>query len=65
MLQAALVLARLRSHLGRSLVLVAVVGVATTAAQRLLAMRDGRVVDDVRLDGGTGTARALRDLIET
>jgi ABC-type lipoprotein export system ATPase subunit len=38
--------------------------VATTAAQRLLAMRDGRVVDDVRLDGGTGTARALHDLIE-
>jgi putative ABC transport system ATP-binding protein len=39
--------------------------VATTAAQRLLAMRDGRVVDDVRLDGGTGTARALHDLIES
>ena len=39
--------------------------VATTAAQRLLAMRDGRVVDDVRLDGGTGTARALRDLIQS
>jgi putative ABC transport system ATP-binding protein len=38
--------------------------VATTAAQRLLAMRDGRVVDDVRLDGGTGAARALQDLIE-
>jgi putative ABC transport system ATP-binding protein len=37
---------------------------ATTAAQRLLAMRDGRVVDDVRLDGGTGAARALQDLIE-
>jgi putative ABC transport system ATP-binding protein len=37
----------------------------TTAAQRLLAMRDGRVVDDVRLDGGTGTARALRDLIQS
>jgi hypothetical protein len=28
-------------------------------------MRDGRVVDDVRLDGGTGTARALHDLIES
>jgi ABC-type lipoprotein export system ATPase subunit len=39
--------------------------VATTAAQRLLAIRDGRVVDDVRLDGGTGTARALHDLIES
>jgi putative ABC transport system ATP-binding protein len=39
--------------------------VATTAGQRLLAMRDGRVVDDVRLDGGTGATRALRDLIET
>jgi putative ABC transport system ATP-binding protein len=39
--------------------------VATTAAQRLLAMRDGSVVDDVRLDGGTGTARALHDLIES
>jgi putative ABC transport system ATP-binding protein len=38
--------------------------VATTAAQRLLSMRDGRVVDDVRLDGGTGAARALQDLIE-
>jgi putative ABC transport system ATP-binding protein len=38
--------------------------VATTVAQRLLAMRDGRVVDDVRLDGGTGAARALQDLIE-
>jgi putative ABC transport system ATP-binding protein len=39
--------------------------VATTAGQRLLAMRDGRVVDDVHLDGGTGATRALRDLIET
>jgi ABC-type lipoprotein export system ATPase subunit len=39
--------------------------VATTAGQRLLAMRDGRVVDDVRLDGGTGATRALQDLIET
>jgi putative ABC transport system ATP-binding protein len=39
--------------------------VATTAGQRLLAMRDGRVVDDVRLEGGTGATRALRDLIET
>jgi ABC-type lipoprotein export system ATPase subunit len=39
--------------------------VATTAGQRLLAMRDGRVVDNVRLDGGTGATRALRDLIET
>jgi putative ABC transport system ATP-binding protein len=39
--------------------------VATTAAQRLLAMRDGRVVDDVRLDGGSGATRALRDLIES
>ena len=38
--------------------------VATIAAQRLLAMRDGRVVDDVRLDGGTGATRALQDLIE-
>jgi putative ABC transport system ATP-binding protein len=34
--------------------------VATTAAQRLLSMRDGRVVDDVRLDGGTGAARRGR-----
>jgi ABC-type lipoprotein export system ATPase subunit len=39
--------------------------VATTAGQRLVAMRDGRVVDDLRLDGGTGATRALRDLIET
>jgi putative ABC transport system ATP-binding protein len=38
--------------------------VATTAAEGLLSMRDGRVVDDVRLDGGTGAARALKDLIE-
>jgi putative ABC transport system ATP-binding protein len=38
--------------------------VATIAAQRLVAMRDGRVVDDVRLDGGTGARRALQDLIE-
>jgi putative ABC transport system ATP-binding protein len=38
--------------------------VATIAAQRLVAMRDGRVVDDVRLDGGTGATRALQDLIE-
>ena len=38
--------------------------VATIAAQRLVAMRDGRVVDDVRLEGGTGTTRALQDLIE-
>jgi putative ABC transport system ATP-binding protein len=28
--------------------------VATIAAQRLVAMRDGRVADDIRLDGGTG-----------
>jgi ABC-type lipoprotein export system ATPase subunit len=38
--------------------------VATIAAQRLVAMRDGRVVDDIRLDGGTGASRALHDLIE-
>jgi ABC-type lipoprotein export system ATPase subunit len=38
--------------------------VATVAAQRLLSMRDGRVVDDVRLDGGTGATRALQDLLE-
>jgi putative ABC transport system ATP-binding protein len=37
--------------------------VATIAAPRLLAMRDGRVIDDVRLDGGTGASRALQDLI--
>jgi putative ABC transport system ATP-binding protein len=39
--------------------------VATTAAQRLLTMRDGRVVDDLRLDAGTDAARALQDLIES
>ena len=44
MLQAALVLARLRSHLGRSLVLVAVVGVATGIALSALAVL--RVADD-------------------
>jgi putative ABC transport system ATP-binding protein len=38
--------------------------VATIAARRLVAMRDGRVTDDVRLDGGTGASRALQDLIE-
>ena len=44
MLQTALVLARLRSHLGRSLVLVAVVGVATGIALSALAVL--RVADD-------------------
>ena len=44
MLQAALVLARLRSHLGRSLVLVAVVGVAAGIALSALAVL--RVADD-------------------
>jgi ABC-type lipoprotein release transport system permease subunit len=44
MLQASLVLARLRSHLGRSLVLVAVVAVATGIALSALAVL--RVADD-------------------
>jgi putative ABC transport system permease protein len=44
MLQAALVLARLRSHLGRSLVLVVVVGVAAGIALSALAVL--RVADD-------------------
>jgi putative ABC transport system permease protein len=44
MLQAALLLARLRSHLGRSLVLVAVVAVATGIALSALAVL--RVADD-------------------
>jgi putative ABC transport system permease protein len=44
MLQAALVLARLRSHLGRSLVLVAVIAVATGIALSALAVL--RVADD-------------------
>jgi putative ABC transport system ATP-binding protein len=55
-----------RSHAGGQTVVVVTHDprVATTAAQRLLSMRDGRVVDDVRLDGGTGAAWALLDLIE-
>jgi hypothetical protein len=44
MLQAALVLARLRSHLGRSLVLVVVVAVAAGIALSALAVL--RVADD-------------------
>jgi len=39
-------------------------GVATTSAQRLVSMRDGRVVDDIRLDSSTGPSRALRNLVE-
>jgi putative ABC transport system ATP-binding protein len=39
-------------------------GVATTAAERLLSMRDGRVVDDIRLDAGTGATQALRRLVQ-
>jgi putative ABC transport system ATP-binding protein len=61
------VLGLLRRFHGRGQTVVTVTHdprVATIAAQRLVAMRDGRVVDDVRLDGGTGASRALQDLIE-
>jgi ABC-type lipoprotein export system ATPase subunit len=61
------VLGLLRRFHGRGQTVVIVTHdprVATIAAQRLVAMRDGRVVDDVRLDGGTGASRALQDLIE-
>jgi putative ABC transport system ATP-binding protein len=36
-----------------------------TAAQRVLTMRDGRVVDETLLDGGTRRPLAMRDLIES
>jgi putative ABC transport system ATP-binding protein len=41
--------------------------VATTASERVLTMRDGCLVDDLRLGGGTsaGAPRALQDLLES
>ena len=62
MLQAALVLARLRSHLGRSLVLVVVVGVAAGIALSALAVL--RVADDPghpwRRPPAAGTSKSTR-----
>lgn len=49
---------------GQTIVLVTHDPRVATAADRLLSMRDGQVVDETRLTGGTFRAMALGDLLE-
>jgi putative ABC transport system ATP-binding protein len=49
---------------GRTIVVVTHDERVATAAQRILTLRDGRVVDETRLDSGTGPRLALGDLLE-
>jgi putative ABC transport system ATP-binding protein len=49
---------------GQTIVVVTHDERVATAAQRVLTMRDGRVVDETRLDGGTRARLAVGDLIE-
>jgi putative ABC transport system ATP-binding protein len=49
---------------GQTIVVVTHDERVATAAQRVLTMRDGRVVDETRLDGGTRPPLAVGDLVE-
>jgi putative ABC transport system ATP-binding protein len=49
---------------GQTIVVVTHDERVATAAQRVVTMRDGRVVDETRLDGGTRATLAVRDLVE-
>jgi len=50
---------------GRTIVVVTHDPRVATAAQRVVTMRDGQVVDEARLDGGTGRPLTLDRLIES
>lgn len=49
---------------GRTIVVVTHDERVATAAQRVVSLRDGRVVDETRLDRGTGRPLAVGDLVE-
>jgi putative ABC transport system ATP-binding protein len=49
---------------GQTIVVVTHDERVATAAQRVVSLRDGRVVDETRLDGGTGRPLTVGDLVE-
>jgi len=49
---------------GQTIVVVTHDERVATAAQRVVSLRDGRVVDETRLDGGTGRPLTVADLVE-
>ena len=49
---------------GQTIVVVTNDERVATAAQRVVSLRDGRVVDETRLDGGTGRPLTVADLVE-
>ena len=49
---------------GQTIVVVTHDERVATAAQRVVTLRDGRVVDETRLDGGTGRPLTVGDLVE-